>query len=278
MGDGAEKKNKLKGLGTRVLTGAALAVVLVATAIPGGWFWFGLVVLLSAVGLWEFYRLNGIEKKPVGIIGYLLAAAYLAVLAFDKPDFMFPVLVLGVIVLMSVFCLNFEKTSDKEAIAACFGVFYPVVLFSYLYRIRMMEDGLWLVILVFIAAFGSDIFAYFVGSLLGKHKLAPVLSPKKSIEGAVGGVVITAGIGALFGLLMQGEMTVFPKPVLGCALTAFGGAVISIFGDLTASAFKRKCGVKDYSAVLPGHGGVLDRFDSVLFTAPVIFYLAKLFL
>ena len=107
--------------------------------------------------------------------------------------------------------------------------------------------------------------------LIGKHKMAPVLSPKKSVEGAVGGVAGAALLGMIYAWATGGKMTEY-------AVICAAGALISMVGDLAASAIKRNQGIKDYGKLIPGHGGILDRFDSVIFTAPVIYYLAKIVL
>ena len=121
--------------------------------------------------------------------------------------------------------------------------------------------------LVVIAAFGSDICAYFTGYFLGKHKMAPNLSPKKTVEGAVGGLIGSTALCALFAFfLMKTSIAV-------CALIGLVGGAAGMAGDLTASAFKRKMGIKDYGKLIPGHGGIMDRFDSVMFVAPVIYYI-----
>jgi phosphatidate cytidylyltransferase len=125
--------------------------------------------------------------------------------------------------------------------------------------------------LIFLCSWGCDTCAYCVGMLIGKHKMAPVLSPKKSVEGAVGGVAGAALLGALYALATGGL-------VLEYALICAVGALISMVGDLAASAVKRNQNIKDYGTLIPGHGGILDRFDSVIFTAPVIYYLAKMVL
>ena len=122
---------------------------------------------------------------------------------------------------------------------------------------------IWIVI---IAAFGSDIFAYFTGYFFGKHKMAPNLSPKKTIEGAIGGLVASSLLSWLFGFIFMREMA----PV--CRVLGLVGGAAGMAGDLTASAFKRKMGIKDYGNLIPGHGGIMDRFDSVIFVAPVVYY------
>jgi phosphatidate cytidylyltransferase len=123
-----------------------------------------------------------------------------------------------------------------------------------------------LVWLIFLSAFGTDVMAYFIGHAFGKHKLCPSISPKKTIEGAIGGTIGGIIICGVFGYFFANELLVH------CLIIGALGGVISQFGDLTASVFKRKMGIKDYGNLIPGHGGILDRVDSVLFTAPMVYY------
>jgi phosphatidate cytidylyltransferase len=137
-----------------------------------------------------------------------------------------------------------------------------------------------LVVLVFLSAWGNDTCAYCVGVLFGKHKMSPKLSPKKSVEGFIGGVVGAALLGALYTLLygkITGEAVTGGRVVLFAAICGIGG-MISVVGDLAASAIKRQYGIKDYSKLIPGHGGILDRFDSMIMTAPIVYYLVTLFM
>ena len=137
---------------------------------------------------------------------------------------------------------------------------------------------MYIVWLIFLCSWGSDTCAYCVGVLIGKHKMAPKLSPKKSVEGAVGGIVGTILLTILYGWIFMEQMGLTFKYVLILAGISGVGAVISMIGDLAASAIKRNYDVKDFGKLIPGHGGILDRFDSVIFTAPMVYYLAKLFL
>ena len=123
--------------------------------------------------------------------------------------------------------------------------------------------------LIFICSWGCDTCAYAVGILFGKHKMAPVLSPKKSVEGGIGGIVGAALLGAAYGL-------VFHLDWQGCVILCAAGGAVSQIGDLAASAIKRNHDIKDYGHLIPGHGGILDRFDSVIFTAPIIYVLTLL--
>lgn len=274
-----ERLKKLfnKNTVVRLVYGLILLMVTVGFGVLGGWYWFGFVLVLSIIGLWEFYRVFGIEWNLLGIIGYATGLVYWVILATDRLEFLFPTLILGFMAIMVSYVLHFKRSETENAITAYFGLIYVTVLMSYLYRIRVEKDGEYLVWLVFLSSWGSDIFAYIFGSLLGKHKMAPNLSPKKSWEGAVGGVIGATGLGALYGLVLAQHFSNIGQPVFACALISGVAAVVSVFGDLLASAFKRSRDVKDYSHLIPGHGGILDRFDSTIFIAPAIFYLAQLF-
>ncbi len=123
------------------------------------------------------------------------------------------------------------------------------------------------------SSWGNDTCAYFTGVFLGKHKMTPKLSPKKTYEGAIGGVVGATLLGFGYGFAISSKMSdVLVHPVYTFAIASFIGAFLSIFGDLAASAIKRNHDVKDYGKLIPGHGGIMDRFDSAIFTAPVVYW------
>ena len=133
-----------------------------------------------------------------------------------------------------------------------------------------IRDSVWL---IFVSSWGNDTFAYFTGVLIGKHKMAPILSPKKSVEGAIGGIAGATILGIIYGSIVSARMSeVIGSPVLTFAVASCVGAMLAIVGDLAASAIKRNYNVKDYGKLIPGHGGILDRFDSVIFTAPVVYW------
>lgn len=139
----------------------------------------------------------------------------------------------------------------------------------------MLSAGEYIVWLIFLCSWGSDTCAYCVGMLFGKHKMSPLLSPKKSVEGAVGGVVGAALLTALYCYIFKAQMDIQVSEVWLLAGVSAVGALISMVGDLAASAIKRNYDIKDYGKLIPGHGGILDRFDSVIITAPIIFFLAS---
>ena len=172
---------------------------------------------------------------------------------------------------MFVYVFTYPKYQAGQIMAAYFGLIYVAVMLSYIYLTRNLPDGKFIVWLIFLCSWGCDTCAYAVGMLIGKHKMAPVLSPKKSVEGGIGGVVGAMLLGLIYAAATGG-------PKLAYAIICGGGALISMVGDLAASAIKRNQGIKDYGKLIPGHGGILDRFDSVIFTAPGIYFLAKIIL
>ncbi len=164
---------------------------------------------------------------------------------------------------------NHVKTGfDKMCIAFVAGFLIPFLLSS-LVRIHTMKFGRYVVLIPFIVAFSSDAGAYFAGRAFGKHKLAPVISPHKTLEGVAGGVAGAVVCMIIYGLLMQFVFK-FRVNYLFCIVYGLAGALVGTFGDLCFSVVKRQTGIKDYGNIIPGHGGILDRFDSMTMVAPLI--------
>ena len=263
---------------TRLLSGIVLVIAALVLIITGGDVLLISTLIISYIGMFELYRIFHIEKEAVGIIGYLAATVYYCNLKFAfLPDTM--VFVLGVLILMMfAYVFTYPKYKTEQVLAAFFGVFYVAVMLSYVYQTRMIEAGAYIVWLVFLCSWGCDTCAYCVGMLIGKHKMAPVLSPKKSVEGGVGGVIGAALLGAIYALVISNWNGMSTHTPLMYALICAVGALISMVGDLAASAIKRNKEIKDYGTLIPGHGGILDRFDSVIFTAPFIYFLSMILL
>lgn len=262
---------------TRLLSGIVLVAFALLFIIGGGYLLWAVATVISLIGMFELYRIFHVEKSIAGFIGYVVALVFYGnlLLHFSDDAMLF---VMGfLMLLMAAYVFTYPKYKTEEILAVFFGVFYVAVMLSYVYQIRMLPRGAYIVWLVFLCSWGCDTCAYCVGVLFGKHKMSPKLSPKKSVEGAVGGVVGSMLLTFLYVSVFRDAMGVTTRETLLLAAISGAGALISMVGDLTASAIKRNYDIKDYGTLIPGHGGILDRFDSVIFTAPIIYYLAVYF-
>ena len=258
---------------TRLLSGIVLVAAALVLIITGGDVLLFSTLLISYIGMFELFRIFHVEKELPGIVGYLAATVFYCNLKWAfLPDLM--VVVLGFLMaLMFVYVFTYPKYKTEQMLAVFFGVFYVAVMLSYVYQTRMLTAGAYIVWLIFLCSWGCDTCAYCAGMLLGKHKMAPKLSPKKSVEGGIGGIVGAALLGAIFAVAANKITGAGVNPAQYAVICGVGG-MISQIGDLAASAIKRNHDIKDYGKLIPGHGGILDRFDSVIFTAPIIYYLA----
>lgn len=263
---------------TRLLSGIVLVIAAILLIVTGGEVLLFSTLLISCIGMFELFRVFKIEKSIISIVPYIAAILYYCNLKWAFiPDVM--MLFMGfLIILMFVYVLSYPKYDAKQLMAAFFGMFYVGIMLSYVYQIRTLTNGLYLAFLVFLCSWGCDTCAYCVGVLIGKHKMAPKLSPKKSIEGAVGGVLGSAFLTALYCFIFRNQMNIGGEEILILAIIAAVAGLISMVGDLCASAIKRNYDIKDYGHLIPGHGGILDRFDSMIITAPIIYYLAYFFI
>ena len=256
---------------TRLISGIILVIIALATIISGSWILFFTLLVVSLIGMRELYKVMKVSDEHITVlelVGYLGAVLYYIAMKADFGNYGTMAIIISMILILFVYVFGYPKYHAEQVMAAFFGVVYVAVMLSFIYLTRSLPDGKFLVWLIFLCSWGCDTCAYCVGMLIGKHKMAPVLSPKKSIEGAGGGVAGAALLGAIYAAATQGKMAEY---ALICAV----GALISMVGDLAASAIKRNQNIKDYGKLIPGHGGILDRFDSVIITAPVIYYLAK---
>ena len=187
------------------------------------------------------------------------------------------VLALDFLLTMSVYVYTFPRRRSGHATGAVTAFLYGPVLLSFICRTRFLTHGFFLYLLIFVCSSVSDVCALAVGMAVGRHKLAPVLSPKKTIEGAVGGIAGSVAVSCLVAVVLKALYKGADVTLL-FAVIGFCGSVIAQTGDLAASAIKRNHGIKDYGNLIPGHGGIMDRFDSIIFTAPVIYYLSVLLL
>ena len=251
---------------TRIISACIMLPLLILVYL-GGWFIWGAALVVGVMGVREFYKGFGVSgAKPCYTIAYASAVLLYVVniVAPDRTELLLLWVVLAAAASM-IYGFNVKERKLEDMTSTFLGVIY-VIFFSYHIVLIDRSEHSVLIWLVFLAAFGTDIMAYFTGMAIGKHKLCPNLSPKKSVEGAVGGVLGSLVLCGLFGWF------VIPQELMLCLAIGFVGSIFAQFGDLSASAFKRQMGIKDYGNLIPGHGGILDRFDSVLFTAPMVYY------
>ena len=266
---------------TRCISGAVLAIIAVAAMFVGGPLLAVLLLLTSMVAYRELTKamqVNSSEKgynlaEIIGSVGIVLY--YLAVYLGD--DTMRLMCIVGVFMAeMFLYVLTFPKYQADQIASSIFAFLYAPVMLSFIYLTRSTEYGIYVVWLILISSWVCDTCAYFVGVTIGKKRIFPVLSPKKSLEGCIGGVAGSALVGGLYAFFFV-ESAIPDKRVLWIVVfISAAGAVMSMVGDLAASAIKRNHNIKDYGKLIPGHGGIMDRFDSMIVTAPMIYFLCIL--
>lgn len=255
---------------TRILTALVLIPLLALVLLSNVYIVSAAVAIISVMGLYEFFKATGLNAhKSLCAVGYA-GAVLICLRTYIPLSLYMPLFYVG---LLAVFCImlkNHKTTSVSDAGLLIFSLIYIPFLLSTLIDIKGLQYGTLLLWIVFIGAFATDTFAYFAGVFLGKHKLCPEISPKKTIEGSIGGTLGCIVFMLLYGLLLDKS---FDMDINYIKLGLLGMLVspVSQIGDLTASIIKRKYGVKDYGSIFPGHGGILDRLDSVIAVAPLVY-------
>lgn len=290
---------------TRIISGVIIAVLILGLGFPGSYPLWLMCLLCGVIGYMELTAVmcnpSSSKKKGsvrkwnsipdlIAIPGLILTVVYYAgmmymewryglvnqqelISAFDFWTLM--ILALDFLLTMAVYVYTFPRRKSSNATGAVAAFLYMPVLMAFVARTRCLPHGIFLYLLIFICASVSDVCALAVGMAIGKHKLAPVLSPKKTIEGAIGGVAGSALVSFLLGMVLHRlDQSANVTPLF--LIIGICGSFIGQTGDLAASAIKRNYGIKDYGTLIPGHGGIMDRFDSIIFTAPVIYYLSFL--
>lgn len=276
---------------TRLLTAAiALPIIIASIVLPAYfpatvWLFVAIAGFALAAGLFEFYSLTKkIELKADAAIGYLGSAALFVGFVFNAPanapELLTATIAVIIISVLISQTFRFQKDFSKMLTgigATLLGVFYVAFLGGFLVATRIGFEtpanlSTHLLSYFFLVIFGSDAGAYFAGRAFGKHKLAPSISPGKTVEGLVGGMIAAAGFAAL------ATWWFFPElPYQWSIPFAMALAVVGVLGDLCESAMKRGSNTKDAASILPGHGGLLDRLDSLLFGAPILYYFARFY-
>jgi phosphatidate cytidylyltransferase len=260
--------------------------ILLTFILKSGFFpFFCLILGLTGAGLLEFYRMALPQRRFIGFVAALVGSLLLPVVVFSYVPFLVPAVVAKglpfsfcltllflAVALLSLLNIRDIKQSAGEAGLILLGFLYVPLLMSYLVLLREMDHGVKWIFLLLIIVMAGDTAAFYVGSTIGKRKLYPIVSPKKSVEGMIGGLA-----GSIIGTLIAGA-TFFPElSVVGAVAMALLVGLLGQLGDLFESLLKRSFGVKDSGNIFPGHGGMLDRLDSVLFAAPSLYVYARYF-
>ncbi|HCS75111.1 MAG TPA: phosphatidate cytidylyltransferase [Clostridiales bacterium] len=266
-------------LGIRIIS-AVIALAFVAIILwAGGWYFNAALIAASLIGMYEIYRAFGLKGMKAQS-----TAAYLAIIFFHIQHFLYQGsydffhILITVVLFMSLQVFMHSVKVDNIAITVL-GFFYPGILLT---TASLMRDAActnpnYLLILSITASYATDSFAYFTGKTLGKKKLCPAISPAKTIEGSIGGMVGSIILTPMLGILLNWVYNIQVNLIHFIAIGILGG-VFSQIGDLTASSIKRYCGVKNYGNIMPGHGGIMDRIDSLLFVLPVVYVYSQLFM
>lgn len=260
------------------------AVIAVAVFIPicifsDTFIWPAVMSILSLIAAYEMLGCIGVRKSiPAAVPSYIVGLLLPLIPLFTDEsavEISCAVCMMYLIVLFTVVVFSRGKIDFMNAACVFTGIFYTAATFACLVLLREVGNTIYL--LVFIGPWTSDTFAYLCGRMFGKHKLIPEVSPKKTVEGSIGGIIFAAIAFVVYAVIVwkMNDGSEMPNLIMFAAAGAIV-SVISQIGDLSASVIKRRFGVKDYGFLFPGHGGVLDRFDSVLLTAPVLYILTCL--
>ncbi|WHH58971.1 phosphatidate cytidylyltransferase [Petroclostridium sp. X23] len=258
-------------LGKRVVS-AAIGIIILVVVLTSNKIFINIgVAVISVLALHELFCAAGNMQNTSLVSLAFISSVIMAFSNFMEQKFIMP-MIYGYIILLFVIILIKHNTIKLSHIAiTCFSTVYISYFFSHIVFTRYLPEGNILIWMIFLGAWTTDTFAFFVGTSMGKRKLWPEISPKKTVEGALGGIIGCGLSFLLFGYLIHyfGNHNVHYGSlfVLGLACS-----IVSQLGDLSASIIKRQYNIKDFGRIMPGHGGVLDRFDSIVFVAPLVYY------
>ncbi len=258
----------------RIITGVIGAIVVILLLLSPVNVLHVAVGLVTLYGLFEMYKALDLHKNiPLMVLNFIYAVAIFAY-KWIPVEWMPALLFLYVVLLFLAMLKSDNTIAFSKVTLSAFMLVYIVFTMLHIVLVRKLPFGQYLIFLVLLGACGTDIFAYFVGVFTGKHKLCPNISPKKTVEGAVGGFLGAILCFAGFGLVVQFAFSAQVNYVNLVILGAISG-ILSEIGDLAASMIKRQYEIKDYGHLLPGHGGIMDRLDSIIFIAPLVYYFVK---
>ncbi|MBS3974322.1 MAG: phosphatidate cytidylyltransferase [Actinobacteria bacterium] len=259
----------LSGFAVRVLTGGGIAAIMLLVVFYGQTTGVGVLFsLISMASVRELYRIiRPNQKYTTDFLGIAMTGALPLAAAYGGYSGLIAATALGALLCMFVHCLLLGLRTSECAVTI-FGAIYIGFMLSHLVLLHNLESGLIIALATILGVWANDVFAYLIGSAFGKHKLAPRISPKKSWEGFFGGAVFTVATWAALSLFPQANLELYELIVIGACI-----ALTAVAGDLLESRIKREAGVKDSGRIFPGHGGMLDRFDSLIVVSPVAFYL-----
>lgn len=264
-------------MAARLISAAVGIAVLFAVVLSGSMKVLTIAILICALlGMYELFHAFGFIKRPLMVVGGVIITAVLVLEAYIPEKFILCACFVYVLLLaVQLLAAHKEFKFSQMATAVFCAIYIPLSLMTIL-KVRAEEYGFWLMWIALGGAWVTDSFAYFSGRLFGKHKLCPLISPKKTVEGSVGGSLFTVIGGIVYGIILHNAKGI---PVNFAALAAISliCAGVSQIGDLTASVIKREHGIKDYGKIMPGHGGFMDRFDSTLFVAPAVYIFNMIF-
>lgn len=255
----------------RILSAVIGVPLILSVLFFRGLYLYFFVAAISLVGLYEYYRaMMNISINTNKIFGYFVVIVYYIILllpvTFNRPGF----LIAFSVMILFTYEIVTQKHNISEISITFLGIAYIPFLFSHLLFIEKLKYGNIIIWLPLLTAWYTDTFAYFVGIYMGKAKLCPKVSPKKTVEGAIGGITGSIVLSTITGIVINNlgiEIGIIHFVILG-----FLCGIASELGDLAASYIKRYTGIKDFGNIIPGHGGILDRFDSILFTIPIVYY------
>ncbi len=263
---------------TRVFSAVVLLPLVILVMVLGGAALYLTLCVATLIGMHEFFKATNMKIQFYSFLTGLYSVMTYALYWNGDMQYLYMLNISLVILVLAYYALRFPDIVITDMAYVFYSVFYILFLMLAIAYVRDSAFyGEWMIWLIFAIAFGSDSSAYFVGVNFGKHKLVPKLSPNKTIEGAFGGLVGSGLIGGGFGLFMliYGPFSSWSQVLILCVVGVFG-SLVSQVGDLVGSAMKRQTGIKDFGKIIPGHGGILDRLDSILVTAAYIYLIQSI--